>query len=151
MKLPQWTSRRINPKFAQYRLRVGHSRVHRYGVFAVEDIPSDRKVIEYTGRRLPISRALAVRPPWDVYVAKLNFRWAIDPSRGGSGAQFINHSCNPNLRWRRSGGSLYYYSRRKIRAGEELTVNYRLPIKIQRVPCKCGDRKCRGTLRYVLT
>lgn len=41
---------------------------------------------------------------------------------GGSGAEFINHSCDPNFKWRRIRRRLFYYGRRKIKVGEELTV-----------------------------
>jgi SET domain-containing protein len=37
-------------------------------------------------------------------------------------------------------------SKRAIRRGEELTVDYRFSTKIERVPCACGARKCRGTI-----
>jgi uncharacterized protein len=143
--------RRIDPQYARYRLRVGRSRIHRYGVFALEEIPARKQVIEYTGKRLTAAQADKVRAPKDRYIATVSDRWFADPSTGGSGAEFINHSCKPNLEWRRIRGHLFYFSRRKIRAGEELTGDYRYPIKLQRVACRCGARACRGTLRYILT
>lgn len=142
---------RINPKTANYRLRVARSRLHRYGVFALEDIPAGRRVIEYTGKHLDRAEAARIHPPKDIYLAGMNSRVAIDGSNGRSGAQFINHSCNPNLTWRTVRNHLLFFSRRKILAGEELTVNYRYPIKLQSVPCKCGAARCRGTLRYILS
>lgn len=142
---------RINPKAAYYRLRIGPSPLHRYGVFALEDIPRGRRVIEYTGKRLTYERAYKVRPPMDVYLAGMNSRWCVDGSSGGSGAQFINHSCEPNLVWLNVRDRLFFFSRRKIRTGEELTVSYRYPIKLKRIPCRCGARRCRGTLRFVLS
>lgn len=144
-------TRRIRPRLARYRLRVGRSRIHRYGVFALEDIPAGRLVIEYTGRRLTIAQAAKVRPPKDSYLASLNSRWIVDPSVGGSGAELINHSCDPNLKWQRGRGGLFYSSRRKIRKGEELTGDYRYPIRLRRVPCHCGARRCKGTLKYIVT
>jgi SET domain-containing protein len=141
---------RINTKIARYRLRVGRSRIHRYGVFALEDIPAGKQVIEYTGRRLTAAQSERIAPPKDSYVATLSDRWFLDPKFGGSSAEFINASCEPNLEWRRIRGHLYYFSRRNIRAGEELTGNYRYPTKLQRIPCHCGARGCRGTLRYIL-
>jgi SET domain-containing protein len=141
---------RVDPRFARFRLRVGRSRIHQYGVFALEDIPAGQQVIEYTGKRLTVAQANQIDFPKDGYLATLSDRWVADPSRGGSGAEIINHSCNPNLKWRRIRGRLFYFSRRKIRAGEELTGDYSYPLHLRRVPCRCGARNCRGTLRYVL-
>jgi uncharacterized protein len=142
---------RIDPKHARYRLRLGPSRIHRFGVFALEEIPAGKHVIEYTGKRLTLAQAFLVAPAKEKYIAKLNDSRCIDPTIGGSGAEFINHSCKPNLEWRRSRGRLIYFSRRRIRIGEELTGNYRYPIKLKRIPCRCGARGCRKTLRYVLS
>jgi uncharacterized protein len=143
--------RRINPKAARFRMQIGRSAKHRFGVFALEDIPSGRQVIEYTGKHLSIKQAAKIRPPEDTYLAWLSGTTYVDARRGGSGAEFMNHSCQPNLQQRRLGGHLLLFSRRKIRAGEELTWNYHYPIKVQRIPCRCGARGCRGTLRIVLS
>ncbi|MGA7916496.1 MAG: SET domain-containing protein-lysine N-methyltransferase [Candidatus Acidiferrales bacterium] len=151
MKALGLKSRRINPKAARYRLRVGRSTLHRYGVFALEDVPRGRRVIEYTGKRLSYGDAAKNSPPEDTYIAAMNSVWCIDGRTGGRGAQFINHSCRPNLIWRCVRGRLYLFSLRRIRAGEELTVTYRYAINLKRVPCRCGARRCRGTLRYILS
>src|SRR6202011_6087599 len=98
----------IPSQFSQYRLCIRRSRVHRFGVFALETIPRGRKVIEYAGERLTWSEAARrvrkrerQRAPVNVYLARLNRHWIIDGSLGGSGAQFINHSCDGNLGVRR--------------------------------------------------
>ncbi|MGD0428991.1 MAG: SET domain-containing protein-lysine N-methyltransferase [Candidatus Acidiferrales bacterium] len=143
--------RRINSKFARFRLRIGHSRMHRYGVFALEDIPARREVIEYTGKHLNLEQAARIRTPEDIYLAWIKSELYVDGRWGGSGAQFINHSCAPNLATRRIGRHLYFFSRQKIRAGEELTCDYHYPIKLKRVPCRCGAPQCRGTVRYLLS
>jgi|SRR5579863_1406523 len=150
MKAPAAPKRRIDPKFARFRMRIGRSGLHRYGVFALEEIPADRRVIEYTGKRLTLEQAVKIRPPRDIYIAWIAAAKYVDGARGGSGAELMNHSCAPNLVARRIGGHLYLYSRRKIRAGEELTWNYHYPIKLKRIPCHCGARRCRGTLRYII-
>jgi len=141
---------RINPKFAWYRLRVGPSPIHSTGVFALEDIPSGQRVIEYTGKRLSIEQGSILDPTQDRYLVRLNRRWLLDGSVGGSGAELVNHCCDPNVVCKRLNGHLIFYSRRRIRAGEELTLRYAYPVKITRVPCHCGSPKCRGTLRYLL-
>ena len=70
----------------------------------------------------------------------------VDGSVGGSGAEYINHSCDPNLRASIVKGHILYISRRSIAAGEELTVDYHFSRKIEDVPCRCGAEKCRGTI-----
>jgi len=149
MKARGTPKRRINAKAARFRLRIGRSKLHRYGVFALEDIPRGRRVIEYTGKRVTVEQAAKIRPPADAYIAWISGNALVDGRRGGSGAEFANHSCQPNLQQRRVGGHLLLYSRRKIRTGEELTWNYHYPIKLKRIPCHCGARGCRGTLRYL--
>jgi uncharacterized protein len=141
---------RATPKSAHFKLRIGPSEIHRQGVFALEDIPAGRRVIEYTGKRLTWSQGMDLKAPEDRYLVRLNDKWLLDSRIGGTGAQFINHSCVPNLSFRRMAGHLFFYSKWKIRAGEELTVHYGYPVKITRVPCRCGSRRCRGTLRYLL-
>jgi SET domain-containing protein len=121
MKTPEPETRRINPKAAHYALRIGRSLLHRFGVFALEDIPRGRRVIEYTGKRLTNEQTWNIPTAREIYIAGLNSRWYLDGSSGGSGAEFINHSCDPNLQWRCVRNHLLFFSRRKIRAGEELT------------------------------
>lgn len=137
---------RIDPKFARFRLRVARSRIHRWGVYAEEPIPARRKVIEYTGER--ISRAETKRRGRGprTYLFTLDDYWTIDGAVGGSGAEIINHSCNPNLYSCIVRGHILYMSRRPIRAGEELTVDYRFSPKVEKVPCRCGAPECRGTI-----
>jgi uncharacterized protein len=119
---------KIDARFARFSLRVGHSPIDRWGVFAEERIPRGRMVIEYTGERVTrlqacrrFLKALRRRGPKRLYICGLNRRWDIDGAVGGSGAEIINHSCDPNLKTRRVRGRPHYYSCRQIRKGEELT------------------------------
>jgi SET domain-containing protein len=140
----------IDPGYAKYPLRVGRSRIHGFGVFAVETIPSGRKVIEYTGERLNLRQARArQRKNWRRGGTKidalfrLNRYSTVDGAVGRSGAERINHCCDPNLKTRRIRGHTLLFSRRRIRAGEELTVDYRFPARAERAICSCGSPKCR--------
>ena len=65
---------------------------------------------------------------------------------GGNGAELINHSCDPNLRLRRIGKRLWLISLRSIRKGEELAYDYHFSKNAEKIPCKCGSAKCRGTI-----
>jgi SET domain-containing protein len=150
MSAPRRTSRKIDPKFAWYRLRIGRSPIHSTGVFALEAIPLGRPVIEYTGKRITLAQASRLDPRQDRYLVKLGQHSLLDGRVGGSGAELVNHCCDPNLVAKRVKGHVLFYSRRSIRAGEELTLWYCYPVKITRIPCHCGSPKCRGTLRYLL-
>ena len=70
----------------------------------------------------------------------------LDGAFGGSGAEIINHSCDPNLRTWNFKGHILYMSKRVIRPGEELTVDYRFSDKIDKVKCRCGSPNCRGVI-----
>jgi uncharacterized protein len=143
----------IDSRYACFRLRMRRSPIHGWGVFAEEGIPAGRKVIEYTGERISRveSRRRFVRA-WNrggdrrIYIAAVSSYWNIDPARGGSGAERINHSCEPNLFARRIRGRLFYFCRRAVRPGEELSVDYAFPKDGPKVPCHCGAPGCRGTL-----
>jgi tetratricopeptide (TPR) repeat protein len=140
----------INPEFARFSLAVRHSCIHRRGVFAEETIPSGRTVIEYTGER--ISRREARRRSnarARVYLYRVNKYWALDGAAGGSGAEYLNHSCDPNLRTRISNDRIFYRSKRPIQPGEELTIDYNFAADIKKVPCHCGSPKCRGTINRI--
>jgi len=136
----------IDPRHTPYRLEIRESSIHRWGVYARERIPNGRKVIEYTGER--ISRRETSRRGLGkvTYLFTLDNYWTIDGAFGGSGAEIINHSCDPNLITRIIRGHILYMSKRVIRPGEELTVDYLFSDKIERVRCRCGSRLCRGTI-----
>lgn len=136
----------INPKYCCFRLRVGPSSIHRWGVYAEERIPARRKIIEYTGER--ISRRETKRRadrPYN-YLFSLDSYWCIDGSVGGSGAEYINHSCDPNVYAWIFKGHILYMSARVIEPGEELTIDYMFAKDVPKVPCNCGSPKCRGTI-----
>jgi hypothetical protein len=148
-----WRPPRIDPQHARFLIQTRRSGIHGYGVFAGEPIPAGRKVIEYTGERIAraetLRRALRVmsaRGDRRVCLVVINSYWAIDGSVGGSGAEYANHSCEPNLRPRRIRGHLLLFSRRRIRRGEELTWDYHFPAEAASFRCTCGTASCRGTI-----
>lgn len=143
----------LEPEESPFRLRVGRSRIHGWGVFALDPIPALRKVIEYKGARVSVRKANerrrkapAVSKAPRVSTFRVNRYWVVDGDRGGNGAVLINHSCDPNLRTRVIRGQPVYFSRRRIRKGEELCVDYRFRWKKRLTPCHCGSTRCRGTI-----
>jgi SET domain-containing protein len=129
-----------------YRLRIGRSKIHRYGVFAQEDIPANRKVIEYTGERLNRKQTKERDRGDYTYLFALDDYWTLDGAVGGSGAEIINHSCEPNVVARILKGHILYVSLRPIKRGEELTVDYNFDVVGDTSPCSCGARRCRGMM-----
>ncbi len=140
----------IDEKLACFGMRLARSKIHRWGVFATEFIPARRKVIEYTGEK--ISRRETKRRANErelTYLFTLDSYWTIDGAVGGSGAEYINHSCQPNLTSRIVKGHILYISLRDIQPGEELTIDYRFDKKVERVVCRCGAPQCRGTINVL--
>jgi uncharacterized protein len=140
---------RIDPDWALYRLEVRPSAIHRWGVFALQSIPARRKVIEYTGEKVSRRETKRRSERTHVYLFELNPYWCVDGAIGGSGAELINHSCAPNLFSAVMKGHIIYMSRRAIKRGEELTVDYRFAKSMEKVPCTCGAAKCRGTINLL--
>ena len=137
----------INEKYACFKMRLAHSKIHRWGVYAAEAIPPNRKVIEYTGEL--ISRKETKRRADSaemIYLFTVDNYWTKDGSVGGSGAEYINHCCEPNLRTMVLKRHILYVSMRLIQPGEELTVDYRFDKKCDTVICQCGAPACRGTI-----
>ena len=93
---------RIDPKYAGYKLAIRKSKIHRFGVYAEERIPANRKVIEYTGERLNRRETKKRGEGEYTYLFTLNKYWTLDGAFGGSGAEIINHSCEPQAQEVRS-------------------------------------------------
>ncbi|HYO83155.1 MAG TPA: SET domain-containing protein-lysine N-methyltransferase [Bryobacteraceae bacterium] len=139
----------VDPRYACFRLEVRPSVIHRWGLYAGENIPARRKIIEYTGEK--ISRRETKRRAQGPlnYLFTLNSYWCIDGNVGGSGAQYINHSCEPNCYAWIHKEHILYMSARAIRKGEELTIDYHFDKDVEKVPCSCGARNCRGTINLL--
>lgn len=136
----------LNSAACRFALRYARSPIHRWGIFAAEHIPAGLRVIEYTGERVSPQEASrrSVRP--QLYLFYLSPTQQIDGAIGGSGAEYINHSCEPNLRAEVFRRRLYLRSLRPIEAGEELLLDYRINSDGPPLPCHCGAASCRGFL-----
>jgi len=139
---------RVDPQYAQFRLLIRKGGIHRWGLFAGEDMPRNRKVIEYTGERINRreTRKRSEEQGSMIYLFTLDNYWTLDGAVGGSGAEYINHCCDPNIRVLVTKSHILYMTKRAVRKGEELTVDYHFSKEIERIPCYCGSPKCRGTI-----
>ena len=133
----------IDPRYVCFEISIRQSKIHRYGVYAEQRIPAHRKVIEYTGKRLNRQQAKYTAL---TYLFMLDNYWSIDGAVGGSGAEIINHSCEPNLISRIMRGHILYMSLRVIEPGEELTVDYNFSKATVPMRCACRAPGCRGMI-----
>jgi SET domain-containing protein len=139
-------------------IRVGRSRIEGTGVYAKRKIPKGTRIIEYLGKRVPVSKYLVELKdgkPVSMYAFRVTEGTVIDGGRGGNDARFFNHSCEPNCESYVFDDRAYLYAMRDIVRGEELTFDYKLqsatPRKITKADkemyeCLCGAPTCRGTM-----
>jgi SET domain-containing protein len=137
---------------------VRRSTIHGRGVFATETIARGDRIVEYKGQRASWDDAMA-RPdsdpdnPAHTFLFELDDGRVIDARIRGNSARWINHSCAPNCTTFEEDGRVYIQAKRRIDPGEELTYDYKLLVdgpltrkERAQYACRCGARKCRGTL-----
>jgi SET domain-containing protein len=104
--------------------RIGRSQTG-LGLFAAAEIARGTPIVEYRGRRIPTELARELdRRRANKYLFEIDFRWTIDGRTRSNIARYVNHSCRPNAEAEYVGGRMLYVARRRIGAGEEITVDY---------------------------
>uniref|UniRef100_T1INR7 [histone H3]-lysine(4) N-trimethyltransferase n=1 Tax=Strigamia maritima TaxID=126957 RepID=T1INR7_STRMM len=87
-------------KFRKKQLKFAKSKIHDWGLFALEPIAADEMVIEYVGQMVrPIIADIRERKYEEIgigssYLFRVDLETIIDATRCGNLARFINHSCN---------------------------------------------------------
>ena len=137
---------RLSAAACFFALHHARSPIHRWGIFASVPIAVGLRVIEYTGERVAPQEAARRSLRSQLYLFYWSPTQQIDGAMGGSGAEYINHSCEPNLRAAVSRRRLYLLSLRPIEAGEELLLDYRINSDGPRLACHCGAARCRSYL-----
>jgi len=141
------------------RYSVRRSAIHGRGVFAARTIRKGTVIIEYRGERTTWEAASERADsdptnPQHTFIFATSDGGVIDGGRRGNAARWINHSCAPNcLAFEDAQGRVFIEARRTIRAGDELTYDYRLEVdgritqKLRaEYACHCGSKRCRGSL-----
>jgi SET domain-containing protein len=123
------------PKIARRR-----SRVHGWGVYAVEPINKNTRIIDYAGELIhnSVSEAREERYLRDgcIWVFRVNRNWSRDANVDGNIARFINHSCTPNCWFQVVDKTIWIRASKHICCGEELTYDYAI-IGERTIPCRC--------------
>jgi hypothetical protein len=146
------------PKSELYEVR--RSRIQGRGAFAIKPIRKGQIVDEYWGQR--ITHEEADRRYDDnegrhhTFLFVLDENTVLDARYGGNDARFINHSCDPNCETEIERGHIYIKAIKAIAPETELTYDYRFdwqdeyePEDIRYYACRCGSKKCRGTILRV--
>ena len=113
-------------KGANYRLIVGKSPIGGDGLFAGEEIPWGRKIIEYKGAVIGDREAQVRIAQGANAIMELGRDQNIDGFDNGNGAALVNHSRgSPNCFLLREKGRVWLVAGVEgIKAGEELTYDY---------------------------
>lgn len=141
-------------------IEVRSSGLHGLGVFAVRDIPSGTRVIEYLGERITHSEAdrryehkEAADNHTFLFIA--DDSTVIDAGIEGNEARFVNHACEPNCESVIERSRVFIDAIRSIHRGEELTYDYQIQRERDDPPdidtifaCRCGAAGCRGTMMW---
>ncbi|KAM9746584.1 LOW QUALITY PROTEIN: histone-lysine N-methyltransferase SETD1A [Menidia menidia] len=143
-------------KFRKKKLRFGRSRIHEWGLFAMEPIAADEMVIEYVGQNIRQmvadhrEKRYTQQGIGSSYLFRVDHDTIIDATKCGNLARFINHCCTPNCYAKvitiESQKKIVIYSKQAIAVNEEITYDYKFPLEENKIPCLCGTENCRGTL-----
>jgi hypothetical protein len=142
------------PAVSQAKYRIGRSRAG-LGMFAIKPYRKREYVVTYRGRKLASADADRLEARGSRYMFEINSRWTIDGSTRWNRARYVNHSCRPNVEAvERKGPIIVYVARRKIKPGEEITVDYGKDyfnafITKSRCQCeKCRERRAERQAKY---
>lgn len=94
------------------------------GLFAIEEIRKRAFIVQYTGRLITTEESDRREARGASYMFEVNKNWTIDGSTRRNLARYVNHACRPNAEAVGRKGGIAYVARRKIRPGEEITVDY---------------------------
>jgi hypothetical protein len=122
------------------RIRRKRSKLHGYGVFAVDPINKNKRIIDYAGELITNAQSERREDRYlskgCIWVFRVNRNWSRDANVGGNIARFINHSCTPNCWVEVAGKIIWIRASRYIAPGEELAYDYNTEgDKI--IQCRC--------------
>ena len=130
------------------RIQRRRSSLHGRGIFALEPIHKNKRIIEYMGEKIPIQESEKREERYlsrgNIWCFRVNRRWSRDANVGGNDARFINHSCTPNCYSMIIGHTILICAGRNIAADEELTYNYYTEGEGE-IPCRCRP-SCKNLL-----
>ena len=122
------------------KIRRKRSKLHGWGVFALEDINKNKRIVTYDGEMITAKESADREDRYlrrgEIWCFRLSRRRVIDANVGGNVARFINHSCAPNCYSNIIDGTIWIIAGRSVKTGEELTYNY-FTDGDKEIPCRC--------------
>src|SRR2546428_10077593 len=89
------------------RVRVGKSRIAGQGLFTLQNIKKDIRVIQYVGERINKAQSAKRLAQGNAYIFTFSDQYDIDGKVLGNAARYINHSCDPNCAVDMTGRSIW--------------------------------------------
>jgi SET domain-containing protein len=128
-----------------FNVKVGKSKIHGKGLYALANIPSKRKIGSLAGEIISKRTAREkAKLNESISIVELWNGKALDASVINNELRYINHSCQPNTFMRTLGNHVEFYALRPIKLNEELTCNYGPTHHDGTRKCNCGAPDCKG-------
>jgi hypothetical protein len=142
------------------RLVPKRSHIHGWGLFTKIDLPKDAMIVEYMGEIIRQSvadkreKAYEVSGEGSCYMFRLDMQRIVDATQIGCMARFMNHCCQPNAYAKiitvdtDSGPDkkIMVFALTDIKAGEEITYDYKFQVEDGSLKCTCGAPNCIGRM-----
>jgi len=142
------------------RLASKRSHIHGWGLFTKMELPKDSMIVEYMGEI--VFRCVAdkrekeyeISGEGSCYMFRLDLERIVDATKVGCMARFMNHSCQPNAYAKiitvdtdyGQDKKIMIFSSRDIKAGEEITYDYKFQVEDGSLKCTCGAPNCTGRM-----
>ena len=144
------------------RLMARRSHIHGWGLFTKVDIKKDNMIIEYMGEVVRQCIADKREKGYETsgigscYMFRLDLQRIVDATMIGCMARFMNHCCKNNAYAKVIGvdstlgvaadKKIVVFAIRDIKAGEEITYDYKFPVEDGSLRCTCGAPNCIGRM-----
>jgi len=127
-----------------------------FGIFSKKEIKARTVISDYLGKIINIAEYDLDLDKKGLYLMYFTDQASIFPDLTKPGPHLLNHSCKPNCWIYIYHGHTLFFTLRKIKPGEELTISYLLSPKDETCnpcthDCKCGSKFCTGTMHLSKT
>lgn len=124
---------------------VKESKIHGKGVFATKDFKRDESILDVDDSHVVTDTSKLTKENYDFdldFLANGKIIWMQPPEK------YINHSCSPNVYFKKFGSVRKVYAMRDIPKGKELVCDYSMNgWGDATFKCNCGSENCRKIWR----